>query len=318
MRVLVTGSHGFAGRHLRAALREAGATVIGTGRSAAAAGPGETYVAADLTDAAAIRGVVQEASAERVFHLAAGTGQGGVEAAQGAIDTNVIGTRNLCAALAETGRLTRLIHVGSSAQYGAVPDHCDPVDEDAPQLPLGVYGASKVASEAIALSHQGMGGLEVVAVRPFNHTGPGEPPHLVVAAFAQQVAGIEAGQEPVIHVGNVAAIRDLTDVRDLVLGYLAAAERGTPGRVYNLCSGRGTRVEEVLGMLLDKSEATIEVRADPDRTRPVELMRQVGNPARAESELGWTARIDLSSSVDAVLREWRERLGATTSKGSHP
>ena len=189
-------------------------------------------------------------------------------------------------------------------------------DENAPQCPLGVYGWSKVASEAVALTAGGSGGLETVAVRPFNHTGPGEPEHLVVASFARQVAAIEAGAEPVIRVGNLSPIRDLTDVRDLVEGYVALAERGAPGRVYNLCSGRGTRVEELLGMLLDRTETTIEVRADPERQRRVELPKQVGSAARAEREAGWKPRVSLASSVDAVLDEWRTRLGSTAGKGT--
>jgi GDP-4-dehydro-6-deoxy-D-mannose reductase len=316
VRILVTGSHGFAGTHLRESLARQGYVVVGCGRSDREPGPGETYSPVDLAQAAQVRAMVEAADPELVFHLAADTGRGGEEGIARAIDTNVLGTRNLVAALAARGRPTRLVHVGSSAQYGAVPDACDPVDENAPQLPLGVYGWTKAASEAVALAASGSAGLETIALRPFNHTGPGEPEHLVVASFARQVAAIEAGAEPVIHVGNLSPVRDLTDVRDLVAGYVSLAERGAPGRIYNLCSGRGTRVQEILGMLLDRTQVTIEVRADPDRQRRVELPKQVGSAVRAEREAGWTPRIPLADSVDAVLDEWRQRLGSTAGKGT--
>lgn len=318
MRALVTGSHGFAGTHLRALLGKHGATVMGAGRSERTPAAGESYRAVDLRDVRQVSELVREAAPDVVFHLAAGTGHGGADAAQAAIDTNVLGTRHLMAALSEAPGSVRVVHVGSSAQYGGVPDRFDPVDETAPQMPLGLYGWSKSASEAVAMAHHGRNGVEVIAVRPFNQTGPGEPDHLVVASFARQIAAIEGGEEPVLRVGNLSPVRDFTDIRDTVQGCLALAERGAPGAVYNLCSGVGTRVEDVLALLLDKSEVTIEVRADPAKVRPVELMRQVGSAARAHRDVGWAPTIDLSHSLDAVLAGWRERVQVSTSKGNRP
>ena len=317
MRILVTGSHGFAGRHLRTLLSARDAQVTGCGRSPREPGPGETYLSGDLADPDRARRIVAEADPDVVFHLAADTGRGAGDGLARAVAVNVTATSHLVSALVERGRPVRLIHVGTSAQYGAVPDGCDPVDENAPQCPLGVYGWTKSASEAIAMAAHAIAGVETIAVRPFNHTGPGEPEHLVVASFARQIAAIEAGAEPVIRVGNLSPVRDLTDVRDLTAGYVEIAERGAPGRVYNLCSGQGTRIEDILGMLLDRTESTIEVRADPQRQRAAELPRQVGSAERARRETGWSPRIPLSSSVDAVLEEWRARLGSTAGKGTH-
>ncbi|MCA9753358.1 MAG: GDP-mannose 4,6-dehydratase [Gemmatimonadetes bacterium] len=307
MRALVTGSHGFAGTPLCALLRERGFEVHGL--ASGPAGPEEdgSYHRADLRDPAAVRAAVDAADPEIVFHLAALTGRGGEEQARLTFDVNVHGTANLCAALLDRGKRVRLVHAGSSAQYGAVPREDDPVTEDAPQRPLGVYGWTKSASEAIALAHHGRGKIEVVAARAFNHTGPGEPVHLVCSGFARQIAEIEAGAEPVIRVGNLSPERDFTDVRDIARGYLDLAEKGTPGVPTNLCSGRATRIEDVLTLLLDRSEAKIEVRADTDRARPVELRRQVGSYARAERDLGWSPRIALADSLGELLKEWRRR-----------
>jgi GDP-4-dehydro-6-deoxy-D-mannose reductase len=278
-------------------------------------GDGESFLRVDLTRPDEVRDAIEEAAPDLVFHLAGLTGAGGEEGARAAVAVNVGGTGHLLAALLDRGRPVRFLHVGSSAQYGRVPPECDPVDENAPLVPLGLYGWTKVASEALAMSHHGRRGLEVVPVRPFNHTGPGEPERLASSAFAKQIAAAELGGDRVISVGNLEAVRDLSDARDIARGYADLAERATPGRVYNLCSGRGVRMEEVLRMLLDKSETPLEVRADPARARPAELARQVGSYARAERETGWSPRIPLETSLGDLLDEWRARLAASPSKG---
>lgn len=308
MNVLITGSAGFVGSHLRAALRPHGVSVFGFGAEDCVPGNGERYRQGNLLSAIQLREAIEEAEPDWVFHLAAVTGHGGAEAVRAAIDVNVTGTGRLLAALSERGKPVRVVHMGSSAQYGAVPDEFDPVSERAPQFPLGVYGWSKTASEAVAMAHAGRGGIEVIGARPFNQTGPGEPPHLVVAAFAQQVAEIEHGAAPVLSVGNLQAVRDFTDVRDTVHGLVELARNGKSGRIYNLCSGRGVRVQDVLAMLLDKSPATVEVRADPTRQRPADLAKQVGTAERARREIGWAPAIDLSKSLSDVLEDWRGRI----------
>ncbi|MFN8177207.1 MAG: NAD-dependent epimerase/dehydratase family protein [bacterium] len=317
MRILVTGSHGFAGTHLRALLRARGDAIVGMDRLDAPAGtpgPHERYVRGDLLQPADLRAAVEEADPDLVFHLAALPGRGDEAEARRTLAVNVQGTANLLAALLDRGRPARVLHVASSAMYGAVPPEDDPVTETAPLRPLGVYGWSKVASEAVALAHNGRAGLEVVGARPFNHTGPGEPEHLATSTFAKQVAAIEAGAEPVIRVGWLDAVRDLADVRDIVRGYVALGDRGKPGAVYNLCSGRGTRIGDVLRMLLDKSAVEIEVRADSS-ARAGDLARQVGSFERARADVGWTPAIPLSESLDALLAEWRARYAARSLEG---
>jgi GDP-4-dehydro-6-deoxy-D-mannose reductase len=312
-RALVTGSHGFAGTHLRALLREREWSVAGLDRVSARAVAGEEYFAADLTDEAAVRRAIAEAAPDVVFHLAAVSGGATRQPFREVITVNVLGTAHLFAALRERGRPVRVVNVGSSAQYGAIPPEENPIAETAPLRAEGAYGWSKAAAEAVALAHHGIDGIEVVAVRPFNHSGPGEPPHLAASSFARQIAAVEAGAEPVIRVGNLDSVRDITDVRDIVRGYLDLAERGTPGRVYNLCSGRGIRIADLLRMLLDKTEASIEVRADPARRRPSDLPLQVGDGGRARRDVGWAPRISLENTLADLLADWRSRGGAQAS-----
>jgi GDP-4-dehydro-6-deoxy-D-mannose reductase len=158
--------------------------------------------------------------------------------------------------------------------------------------------------------------LEVVGARPFNHTGPGEPEDLACSGFAKQIAAIEAGTEPVLRVGTLDTVRDFTDVRDIVEGYVALAERGSPGSVYNLCSGKGTRMRDVVQILLDKSSRRIEIREDPSRVRASDLPREVGSFERARRDTGWSPIIALTESLDVLLAEWRARFSVSTMRGS--
>ncbi|HET9888460.1 MAG TPA: NAD-dependent epimerase/dehydratase family protein, partial [bacterium] len=291
MRALVTGSHGFVGQHLRRVLHESGRTVIGLGRTPRAAPEREEYVCADLSTREDALRAARESSPDIVFHLAGDTGRFGP--ASPTLRTNVLGTMHLLEGLAARGAACRVLVIGTSAQYGRVPENENPITEATELRAEGAYGWSKSAAETLALSFHGREGLEVVAVRPFNHLGPGEPPEFVASSFARQVVEIETGGEPVLHTGNLTPIRDLTDVRDLVRGYVRLADSARGGEIYNLCSGRGVRIGDLLAMILDRSGVTAEVRPDPNRIRPGELAMQIGSAAKAERETGWRPEIPL-------------------------
>lgn len=314
MRVLVTGSHGFVGQHLRRVLHERGMSVIGLGRTPRVAPQGEDYVAADLRERDDALRAVRESSPDLVFHLAGDTGR--ANPASETLRTNVLGTLHLLEGLAARGQACRAIVVGTSAQYGRVPESENPIREETELRAEGVYGWSKSAAERLALSFHGRDGLTIVAARPFNHLGPGEPPEFVASSFARQVVEIETGGEPVLHTGNLDPIRDLTDVRDLVRGYVQLAESARGGEVYNLCQGQGVRIGDLLAMILDRSGVTAEVRPDPSRIRPGELSMQIGSAAKAERETGWRPEIPLEKSIDDLLEHWRDRLGVA-SRGGH-
>jgi GDP-4-dehydro-6-deoxy-D-mannose reductase len=313
MRALVTGSHGFVGHHLRRVLHERGMAVIGVGRTPRIAPREEDFIAADLRIRDDALRAVRESSPDLVFHLAGNTGR--ASPAAETLRTNVLGTLNLMEGLAVHGRSCRVLVIGTSAQYGRVPERENPIGEETELRAEGAYGWSKSAAETLALSFHGRNELSVIAVRPFNHLGPGEPPEFVASSFARQVVEIETGGEPVLHTGNLEPIRDLTDVRDLARGYVQLAEGGRGGEIYNLCSGRGVRIGDLLAMILDRSGVTAEVRPDPNRIRPGELAVQIGSAAKAERETGWRPEIPLEKSVDDLLEHWRDRLGVASRGG---
>mgnify|MGYP001442406241 CR=1 FL=1 len=147
------------------------------------------------------------------------------------------------------------------------------------------------------------------AVRPFNHTGPGQTEGFVIPSFAMQIARIEAGLvEPVIRVGNLTAHRDLTDVRDVARAYRLILERGGSGTVYNVCSGEARSMQALLDGLCARSAVTVRVEADPALYRPNDTPLLVGSNARLRADTGWAPEVSFDRMLDDLMAFWRETV----------
>ncbi len=154
-------------------------------------------------------------------------------------------------------------------------------------------------------------GLDVVRARPFNHTGPGQDPAFVCSALARQLALIEAGkQDPVVRVGNADPVRDFSDVRDIAAGYVGLLERGRSGEAYNLCSGDGVSIAEVIALLRTHARVPVRVQSDPALRRAHDVSRIVGSHARATEHTGWRPARQLTTTLREVLEDWRARIAA--------
>jgi GDP-4-dehydro-6-deoxy-D-mannose reductase len=217
-----------------------------------------------------------------------------------------MGTHHLVDALRAASPTTRLLVTSSALVYGP---STEAVDESHPLLPANPYGLSKVAQELVVTSSGGHSNSFVA--RPFNHVGPRQDPSFVSAAFARQIAQIEAGLiPPEIHVGNLEARRDLTDVRDTVRAYRLMVERGVTGRPYNICTGKAIAVQDVLDVLLSHARVSVRVVQDPERYRPNDTPLVLGDPSRAIAELGWTPRIPFEQTAHDLLEYWRTQVRA--------
>ncbi|WP_336492333.1 GDP-mannose 4,6-dehydratase [Methylobacterium nigriterrae] len=315
-RILVTGANGFVGRHLLAALAErgeAGARVF-AGRQTGAAGSidqGEA-IALDVTDAAQVRSAVKAVQPSVVVHLAA------IAALQEArldpertFRVNLQGTMHLASAVLREAPGARFLFVGTSEVYGGTfKSHTGPLDEGALLDPTNPYAASKAAADLL-IGQMARDGLNAVRLRPFNHTGPGQSEAFVVPAFAAQVARIEAGrQEPVLRVGNLDALRDFLDVRDVADAYLRAifAPAIGGGTILNIASGVPRRIGEALDGLRALARVDIRVEPDPTRMRPNDTPLAIGDASRARASLGWTPRIAWETTLADTLDHWRKMV----------
>jgi len=312
VRVLVTGAGGFVGRYLVRALAEQGHDVHGLVHpSDPVAGLAELPMSqhpGDVVDGDTFDATVGTVAPEAVVHLAALSFVPAAERdPQPTYRVNVGGTLAVLAAVRARVPKARLLLIGSGDAYGAVRPEEVPIGEDVPLRPLSVYGASKAAAEVTAAQWARSYGLDVVRVRPFNHTGPSQTPTFVCPSLAKQVADIEAGrQAPAIRAGNLDPVRDLSDVRDVVGGYVALLERGKSGEVYNLCSGTGRSIRELIDLFRSLARVAIEVTQDPALMRPVEIPRIVGSHAKATADTGWRPRIPFEQTAADVLGWWRE------------
>jgi len=317
VRVLITGVTGFVGSHLADYLVARGdVEVFGTYRwrsrmeNVAHLQGQLQLVECDLRDAGAVRRLLARVRPDRVFHLAA---QSYVPtswlAPAETLSGNVLCQLHLFEAARDLGLPARFHVAGSSEEYGLVRPEELPIREDAPLRPLSPYAVSKVAQDYLAYQYWMSHRLHTVRTRGFNHTGPRRGEVFVTSNLARQVAAAEKGQqEPVIRVGNLDAVRDFTDVRDMVRAYWLALERGEPGEVYNICSGRGYTVRAVLDILLGLAQTRVEVRQDPDRLRPSDVPALVGDCTRFRAISGWEPTIPFEVTLKDLLDYWRQRL----------
>ena len=151
--------------------------------------------------------------------------------------------------------------------------------------------------------------MRIIRTRGFNHTGPRRGETFVTSNFAKQIALIEKKkQEPVIHVGNLDATRDWTDVRDMVNGYVAAVEKGEPGEVYNICTGHGVVIKDMLDILLSYSSVKVTIEPDQSRMRPSDVPVLIGDNTKFVKQTGWKDTIPFEQTMKDLLEYWRERV----------
>lgn len=313
MRVLITGMAGFVGSYLAELCASKGCEVHGIERPDAdkrrlkALGAGLNFHDADLADYDEIIRILNRIRPDRIFHLAA---QSFVplswKAPQATFQSNVVGQANLFEAIREIG-ISPLVHVaGSSEEYGMVHENEIPIREENPLRPLSPYAVSKVAQDLMGYQYFMTLGLKTFRTRAFNHTGPRRNEQFVLSNFSRQIALIEAGiQEPVIRTGNLDVIRDFSDVRDVVRAYWMLLEKGAPGEVYNISSGIGRRLGDVLEMLLGRTKTKVRVEKDAERLRRNDLPRIVGDSTKFRKATGWKPEIPFEKTLEDLLAYWR-------------
>jgi GDP-4-dehydro-6-deoxy-D-mannose reductase len=310
-RVLITGGTGFVGPYLIRYLQTTTASiaVMASGGSASRRETGVEYYEVDIRRSDAVSSAVREIGPIEIYHLA---GVSAVDLAWAnprlTFEVNVVGTYNLLEAAMELVSPPRILNI-STAQVYARSDGS--LTEESPVSPDNPYAASKAMAEMLGVSFRKAKAGGIITARSFNHAGPGQLPTFVLSSIAKQFAEMEIGLRPAkLIVGNIDVRRDFTDVRDVVRAYAALLDKGKTGQVYNVCSGIGARLSDIIKQFqaICKTDVTIEI--DPARLREGEIPQVVGDSTKIRKETAWTPQIPMDRTIRDLMDYWREKFNA--------
>ncbi|MCK4463544.1 MAG: GDP-mannose 4,6-dehydratase [Candidatus Omnitrophica bacterium] len=318
MKVLITGITGFAGSHLADFILDnvKDAKIFGIERPRSRTDyirhikDKIIFFDCDIRDASSVKRIIKTTKPDRIFHLAAQTFvPTSWSAPQETLTTNIIGQLNIFEAIRDA-KISPLIQIaGSSEEYGLVREKDIPIKETCPLAPLSPYAVSKVGQDFLGYQYFKSYGLKVARTRAFNHTGPRRGEFFCCSNFAMQIVRTEKGlQKKEILVGNLKAVRDFTDVRDMVKGYWLSLSKGKPGEVYNICSGKGYSVKEILDILLSLAKVKIKIKEDNKRMRPSDVPKLIGDNSKFTARTGWKPKISFRKTMEDLLNWWREQI----------
>lgn len=300
--VLVTGALGFCARHLLEKLRrDSGLRLCGIDipQTAPAGLKIDAYSTVDVCDPTRLSNYLEAVKPDVIFHLAGIVGGDPFETYR----VNFMGGLHLLEAVRQHVPRSRILLVGSSAEYGpALPDSL-PLTEEHPCRPINAYGASKHAIVMAGSDYARNHGLNVVMARPFNIIGPGVPSTLVVGAFLGRIkAALGKGERLVIRMGNLDTRRDFVDVADAVDAYTRMTAGDFTGEIFNICSGKPYSIRSIVETMASVAGLSIEIVQDPALVRHHEIEVSFGSYERAERAFGFSPSTDIEASL---LEIWR-------------
>ena len=299
--LFVTGAHGFVGRWIQRL-----APQIAERHGYRLLLPPADF---DLLDPAQVDAQLGEHRPDAIVHLAA---QSNVPQSftdpEGTFRINLFGTLRLFEGIKRAGLAPRVAFASSGDVYGKVPEAEMPISEERIPRPRNPYAASKLAAEALCYQWSQTEGLEVMVARAFNHIGAGQSSAFVLPSFACQIAEIKARKRAAfIDVGDIDVTRDFTHVADVVEGYLTLLAKGRAGETYNIASGTGTVVRDLLGRMLALSGVEAGIRQDPARFRQAEQRVVRGGNDKIKG-LGWRPTRSIDEALRDILQDWEQRM----------
>ena len=317
-KILITGGTGFAGSHLVEALVVQGYKNIHVTSFSGDSSFMEKLIGIenihqlDLTKREDTESLIKQLQPTQIYHLASFAYVGkSFEKAEELLSNNISLQLNLLKAVKEFSPKTRLLVIGSAEEYGvSLSDDEIPCDEDHKFRPINPYAVSKITQDMLAYVYFISFNLDIVTVRPFNHIGERQSSDFAIPAFINQVVAIERGEQEKLMVGNLDAIRDFTDVKDMVKAYIIVMNNGKKGEVYNIGSGIGVRMSEIVQKLVLLSTKHIVIEVDKSRFRPQDIPKMVVNNDKIKS-LGWSPKIFLDDSLLRII-EFARSSGRTT------
>ena len=300
-RLLVTGDDGFVGRNIFAMEQE-----IRRGFGWQLLRPSAPY---DLRDPPSLERLIAETRPDGVLHLAGiSFVPDSYKDPEGTFQINFMGTLHLLQALKKSGFEGNFLYVSSGDIYGKLRHEQLPVDEKHLPYPVNPYAVSKLAAEALCQQWALTEHFKPLVARPFNHIGPGQREEFVLATMARQVVRIRRGlQPPLIEVGDIDVVRDFLDVRDVIVAYLRLLDHGQRGEIYNVCSGKGQRIRDLISALKRLAGVEAELQLDAERFRPSDQRVIIGSNHKLVEATDWQPEHELDDTLSAVIEDWERR-----------
>ena len=309
-KVLIIGCSGFLGSHLTDALeKEENIVLSGITEVTGFTSTRLKVYHVDIRDRQKVFAAVEAIQPDLTFHLAAVANVGfSWKHQQLTYQINFIGSSNILEAISEISPHSRILLMSSAELYGnCTGKPCK--ETDVLSSPGNPYSLSKCAMEMVGNLYRRAKHMDIVTVRSFNFTGPGQSYQFVASDFSHQIAEIEKGKrEPVIRVGNLSAIRDVSDVRDIARYLTVIARQGENGGIYNLCSGKTYSIKDILDMLLSFSTKEIKVVVDEKKFRPVDIPKLWGAPSLIQEKFNLHPQFEIKQTLLDLLNYWRNKV----------
>lgn len=257
----------------------------------------------DILDKDWLSFVIKKSNPDYIFHLAGITKSVSNETF---FQVNVIGTLNILETLVELKINPTTVIACSSAEYGQVSRYNLPITEKTPLRPITPYGKSKVIQDLQSYLYFRVHGLKIIRVRIFNNTAPMQKEDYVCSSFAKQIVG--AGSEAKLKAGNLYPVRDFLDTRDVAKAIALAAFKGKTGEVYNIASGKGRSMRNILDELITQSGRKVRITSEKNRIQKLDIPRQIGSYRKLFKHTGWRPKIDFNNTLGDLLAFWKNSL----------
>jgi len=318
MKILITGFTGFVSLHFLNYLNSAapGAEVMGIDKNPLSFNPTVypnlhiRFRDIDLLNRPQVNETLSGFPPEYILHLASVSSV--AQSWQTPLDSFVNNT-NIFLNLVEQVRISkipcRILSVGSSEEYGEVKEEELPLTEMSILKPLSPYAVARVSQEMLSKIYAEGFGLDLIITRSFNHIGPGEKDNFVISSFAKQLVQLsrQKAENNKLVTGNLSVIRDFVDVRDVVKAYYLLLLNGRKGEVYNICSGNGILLKDIVVKMSEQLKMNISLEVNPDLIRPNENKKVIGSFKKIHDELGWSPGIQLEKSLADIIDYWKEK-----------
>ncbi len=258
----------------------------------------------DLTDAAATKNCFEVCKPAFIINLASVASVGNsFEKAESILRVNTTLMLSLLEAMKTVVPTARLLQISSAAVYGQLNEEAAvSQDEQAPLQPINPYAVSKLSQEFLARAYARSYKLDIVFARPFNHIGERQTTAFAISSFAHQIVEIERGVADHIEVGNLTAVRDFSDVKDIVRAYVLLLKKGVSGEVYNIGSGKGYSMQQMLDMLIKKSFVDVLVQENKALMRPLDIPVSIADNGKITA-LGWKSQYPIEQTVERII-DW--------------